>query len=118
MFYNFYQQKRLSQVSSGLDHAKQNNQRIESEIRDLRRELDRVTLACQGMWELIRENSDITEDMLAERLHQIDLRDGFADGKMGVQVISCPSCGRKTNSKRGYCIMCGEPVAGDHIVSG
>lgn len=117
MFFDIYQQHRINAVSTGLDHAKQKNKRIETEMHGMRRQLDRVTMACQGMWELIRENSDITEEMLAQRIHEIDLRDGVADGKMSPQVVSCAACGRKTSARRGFCIMCGEPVSGDHIVA-
>jgi hypothetical protein len=117
MFFDIYQQHRINEVSAGLDSAKHRNQRQETEIQGMRRQLDRVTMACQGMWELIRENSDITEEMLAERIQQIDLRDGVADGKMSAQVVSCSACGRKTSARRGFCIMCGEPVSGDHIVA-
>jgi len=116
IFFDIHQYKRISEVSGEASSAKAKSERVESEMRSLRRQLDRVTLACQAMWELVRENSDITEQMLADRINEVDMRDGVADGKMGHQVLDCPSCGRKTSSKRGFCVMCGSPVAGDHIV--
>ncbi len=116
IFFDIHQYKRISEVSSEASSAKAKSERVETELRSLRRQLDRVTLTCQAMWELVRENSDITEQMLADRITEVDLRDGVADGKMGHQVLDCPACGRKTSSKRGFCVMCGEPVAGEHIV--
>ncbi len=118
IFWEIHQHRRINGASAQASQAKNKADRVESELRSLRRQLDRVTLACQGMWELIRENSEITEQMLADRIHEVDLRDGVADGKLGHQVIDCPHCGRKTSTKRGFCVMCGEAVAGDHIVEG
>ncbi len=88
-------------------------------MRALQRRMEHLTLACQAMWELIRENSNISEEMLAERIQEVDIRDGVVDGKMRAQVVDCPTCGRKTNIKRGFCVICGDPVAsGDHICGG
>ena len=118
IFWEMHQHRRIHEVSGDASRAKNKADRVEAELRTLRRQLDRVTLACQGMWELIRENSEITEQMLADRIQEVDLRDGTADGKLGHQVVDCPSCGRKTSTRRGFCVMCGESVSGDHIVEG
>ena len=118
IFWDIHHRSQMDRISSKSDRTDPKADRMERELRTMRQELDRVTLACQGLWELVREHSDITEAMLADRIAEIDLRDGMADGKMSPQVITCPACGRKTNSKRGICYMCGEPVKGDHILDG
>jgi hypothetical protein len=79
-------------------------------IEALQRRADRLSLACQAMWELIRERSDLTEEDIEKKILEIDGRDGSVDGRIGTGVVDCPSCGRKTSSKRDSCVMCGAPI--------
>ncbi|MEM6886363.1 MAG: hypothetical protein AAF571_15185 [Verrucomicrobiota bacterium] len=80
--------------------------------------MERLTLACQSMWELLRDRTDFTEADLEEKMLEIDLRDGQADGKIGMQLIQCPSCNSKTNSRRTHCLMCGAPLDKQHVFEG
>lgn len=118
IFWDIHQQHQINSVSASTDRVAGQSERMSVELRDMRRELNRVTIACQALWELVRENTDITEAMMAERMQDVDLRDGVADGKMGPQIIACASCGAKTNTRRGHCVMCGETVQGDHLLGG
>ena len=70
------------------------------------------------MWEIIRDNTGVTEAMLRAKIEEVDLRDGKADGKITRTVMNCPQCGAKTNSKRRHCVMCGEVVQGPHVFEG
>lgn len=89
-----------------------------SEIKALTSQVDRLTIACQAMWEIVRDQTNITEKDLAEKITEIDLRDGVEDGKIGPQIIECPSCGRNSNSKRSSCVWCGASIEGEHIFEG
>lgn len=82
----------------------------DARLRRLEDRVDQLSLACQGMWELLRENSSLTEDDLKERMLEIDGRDGKVDGKLGAQTFECGECGRKTSSRRPYCVFCGAPA--------
>lgn len=77
--------------------------------------VERVTLACQALWELLHEKHGLTENELKERMREIDLRDGILDGVMGQDAVNCSSCGRLTVTKRSQCQFCGAPVEGRHI---
>ena len=83
-------------------------------IDDLDAKVARLALACQAMWELMRDCSDLNEDHLKAKILEIDARDGRVDGKMGSEVIDCPHCGQKTGTNRGRCVFCGETVEGSH----
>ncbi|MDF1813738.1 MAG: hypothetical protein P1V20_16170 [Verrucomicrobiales bacterium] len=89
-----------------------------TEVRTLTSQVDRLALACQAMWEIVRDQTNITEQDLAEKISEIDLRDGVADGKMGVQIVKCPQCGRNSNSRRNSCIWCGEAIERAHAFEG
>lgn len=84
-------------------------------VDDALKQIERLTLACQAMWELLRDHSDISEDHLKAKILEIDARDGMVDGKIAQQIIDCPACGQKTGTRRGFCIFCGEPVKSDHV---
>ena len=83
-------------------------------IDELVDKVDRLSLACQGMWELIRDRTQISEQDLEVKMLEIDARDGKVDGKITTQALSCHACGRPTNSKRNRCIMCGAALRRQH----
>ncbi len=90
----------------------------ESEILRLRAQVGRLTLACQSMWELLRDRTELDDDILARKIAEVDIRDGSPDGRLGATVIKCPGCGRNTNSRRSVCVWCGVPVDRKHIFEG
>ena len=59
------------------------------------------------MWELVRERDGLTDQMLLDRMREIDLRDGHADGKITSVPVTCPSCARLTGARTGRCVFCG-----------
>lgn len=93
-------------------------ERFSDDMLQLRRHVDRLTLACQAMWELIRERGIVTEDELNEKILEVDLRDGRADGRIASQIIPCPKCGNNTNSRRQQCAICGAPLKKKHLFEG
>ncbi len=110
MFWDSYQQARIAGAERAAESAEAKIDRYASAVENLQRHVDRLALACQAMWELLQACSDVTEQDLEKKILEIDGRDGSVDGKMGPQVLDCPSCGRKTNSKRATCVMCGAPL--------
>lgn len=88
--------------------------RTKVRVNDALKQIDRLTLACQAMWELLRDHSDLTEDQLKAKILEIDARDGTVDGKIGHKILDCPSCGQKTGTRRAYCVFCGHPIESDH----
>ena len=110
MLWNTLQQTRISSAERTAESAEAKVDHCVRTVDDLQRQVERLSLACQAMWELLRECSDVTEDDLEKKILEIDGRDGSVDGKIGNQVVDCPACGRKTSSKRGSCVMCGAPI--------
>ncbi len=82
-----------------------------SDISRIEQRLDRLSLACQAMWELLRDSTNFEEQDIFTKMEEVDLRDGVADGKMSDPIIHCPNCGRKGSSRRRLCLYCGEPQA-------
>ena len=89
--------------------------RIEDRHAELLRRHEKMALVSQALLELVQERTGITDEELADKILEVDLRDGKADGKISAQVLNCPKCGRKVNSERPVCIFCGTAVATDHL---
>lgn len=112
MFIDHTQNQRISEASAVADQAKSKSERQAQQIDVLRRQIDRMALANQAIWELLRELHGIRDEDMLQRMEQIDLRDGKLDGKLGAQVLNCAGCGRKTNSTRRHCVFCGASTTG------
>ena len=69
--------------------------------------LNRLTLICQALWELLRDRGELTEEDLITKISEIDLRDGRADGKISKQIKHCPKCDRVMSPRHQKCMYCG-----------
>ena len=78
-------------------------------------QVERLMLATQAMWELLRDRLGLTDAELRAKMHEIDGRDGALDEKMGADVIDCPHCGRKTNTRNQRCSYCQGEVQSLHV---
>ncbi len=118
MFYNMRQDSKIRAADSAAASAGNKAKQAEDRVKELHQRLDHLTLYCQAMWELIRENTRLEEQDLLNKAREIDERDGKADGKIGVSVVSCPSCGRNSNSTKKACMYCGVELERQHIFEG
>ena len=89
---------------------------LEREIRRLERRADQMALVCQALWELLRERTQLTDDDLINRVREVDLRDGVADGRMTPVPVECPACHRQSTSKRDECLYCGARLPGRNLL--
>lgn len=114
MIWEVYQQTKIAGAEQTAEKALSKADRYAADIADVRRQVDRLTLACQAMWELIRDRTGLTEEDIEAKILEIDARDGSVDGKISTKSVNCTSCGRPTNSRRGSCVMCGAPIKREH----
>jgi len=118
MIWEAYQQRKIVGAEHAAERAERKTENLGDEVRRLGRQVDRLSLACQAMWELLRDHSELEEGHIEAKILEIDLRDGNADGRMTAQVMPCWSCGRNTNSRRDLCVMCGAPLSKPHVFEG
>lgn len=116
--WDLHQQGQIGEARSEAKDAGRKAETAVSQLERMERQLDRVTLACQAMWEIIRDHTAVTEEMLKAKIEEVDLRDGKADGKISLTVFECSGCGAKTNSKRKRCVICGDEVVGPNVFEG
>ena len=79
--WNLFQQKQIAHIQTEVS-ARQTQRELDSyRVQSVDMQLDRLTLVCQAMWELLRERTGLTESQLLAKVTEVDLRDGKLDGK-------------------------------------
>ena len=110
LFWEGHQYMKINEAANKAFTAGEKAERTWRHIYELERRMDRMALACQAMWELLREREGVTDKDIEQKMEEIDLRDGCRDGKMSRCVVKCPSCGRKSSSTRSSCLYCGSEL--------
>jgi len=80
---------------------------VRADVRMLVDALDRMALVHRAMWELVAPRRDISEEELAAKVREIDLRDGKLDGRLRPEVRRCPKCQRTMQRRHIVCLSCG-----------
>lgn len=73
----------------------------------LERKINMLTLINRGLWEMLEERLDVSMDELVQKVQEIDLRDGVADGRLNRKADDCPKCDAKINRDFNRCLFCG-----------
>ena len=85
---------------------------------DLNQKINKLTLCCQAMWELIQQNTNLTDSDLNRKVMEIDMRDGVNDNQLTPRPKKCPRCDSMISVKFRRCLFCGfedqdaSPLAG------
>ena len=114
-FWDINQQRQISKAGADTDDAKRDIHRSMDRVEQLEFSLQRMALASQAMWELMRSRLGITETELLAKIKEIDLRDGVEDQRMTPHVTTCPECGKTLNTKNSSCIYCGATIRKPHV---
>jgi hypothetical protein len=91
--------------------ANMQGRKSNASVQQLEARVDKLVLVCRSMWELVRDNTSLTEDDLMNKVLELDLRDGVADGKMQQGVQKCAHCGRALSPRHARCLYCGREDA-------
>ncbi len=97
-------QEARADAKSAMDAAKH---RSDSEVERLRDRIDTLTLTNLAMWTLIRDKLGLTDAHLENRVRELDMADGVADGKLSVGPWTCSKCQRPNSPRHNNCLYCG-----------
>jgi len=97
-------------ISTGAETGANRAQTRALEVED---RLQRLSLACEAMWSLLRDKFGVTDEELLNRLNELDLSDGQLDGKVRKPAVACPKCGRTIARRNPTCMYCGQPIMQD-----
>lgn len=99
---------RAAIAEAAADTAKVNTAATARHVRDLAAELDRLELLLEAQWSLLHERLPVTDADLKRRVRELDLEDGYLDGKIRRDpTVVCGACSRKVARKAHRCTYCG-----------
>jgi hypothetical protein len=106
---------KMAKAESEATGARASARKLRSHIAELEERIDQMALKCQALWEIVREATDLSDFDIEQRINEIDLRDGVADGKITKKVQQCGRCGRTVSMRHSRCLYCGETVKGGEV---
>ena len=112
---DLYQQGRINEARSTAEQARSAARNAEWQMQDLKRKVESLTITCQALWELLSEHLNLGEELILQKMREIDARDGKMDGKISPSLVSCPSCSRPNKASRSQCLYCGFTLPTSHI---
>ena len=112
--FDIFQHFQISKAREEAQRASQKADGQKNRYDELEGHIERLSLTCQAMWEILRDQLGTTDEQLKSKMVEIDSRDGTVDGRIGHEVIDCPACGHRTSTRRSRCVFCGQPVAAAH----
>ncbi|HUU60139.1 MAG TPA: hypothetical protein VMZ50_11390 [Phycisphaerae bacterium] len=108
MFWRLHQQRQIAEAASTASKGASKVGEVQRDLRGLEDRVAQLSLVCSAMWSLIQEQTDLTEEDLMERVKEMDLQDGVADGKATKKLGRCPHCGRPMSARKQRCLYCGK----------
>jgi len=108
--WDVFQQGQINSASitaeNAADTANRTSEKLHNEVRRLDDKIEGLALVCEALWELLREHSNLTDADVRAKMHEIDIRDGRADGRMTGRPYDCPACHRPVHTTHRHCIWC------------
>jgi hypothetical protein len=80
---------------------------VSDRIERLEDRLERLHLANIALWSLLREQAELTDVALIERIKELDLQDGALDGRLDRPPAECKECKRVLPARHNRCMYCG-----------
>jgi hypothetical protein len=87
-------------------------------VKELEDRVDKLTLVCAAVWDLLRDRGKLTEADLIERIAILDAKDGVADGKMSRKTRPCSNCKRPVSPRTNKCMYCNTLQTPDSVFEG
>lgn len=114
LLWNLHQQRRIAGLESQVSQA---GRKAERGVEELEQRVESLLLVNMAMWSILKERLGVTDEQLAARVKEIDLKDGRLDGRVGAppataspaagDVIRCTACNRAMSARHKVCMYCG-----------
>ncbi len=108
--WDLVQQRQIREARDAATDAKRIAKSTGQRLSDLEQAVDRLLLLNRALWETLQKYHPVSEEYLAAKVQEIDLRDGRADGRYTQKsVVTCRRCGKVLNKRHTTCLYCGAP---------
>lgn len=108
LFWEMNQQKRIGEAQADARSSEARARDLGHDVELLRQSIEKLALVNAAMWSLLQEKAHLKDDDLANRMQQIDMMDGVADGRITPQkAMICGKCQRPLSRTHERCMYCG-----------
>jgi hypothetical protein len=97
-------------ASKTAERAKSKATALQGRINVLEANLAKALLISETLWEFIKENHDLTDEQLRQKVYEVDMRDGTLDGKNQRKAVECPNCRHMVSPRHPACLYCGQVI--------
>ena len=108
-----HQQRKIADAANTAGQANRKAESTTDRVRQLESRCDKTLLVCEALWSLLRERVDLTDEELAERIVELDMKDGKLDGKSTRPPTKCGKCQRISARRFTQCLWCGADMPWD-----
>jgi rRNA maturation endonuclease Nob1 len=112
--WDLFQQQQIHDTQEEARNTGHKVASTQGDLAELTERVERLSLVCQAMWELLSQHTKITSNELMRKVVEVDTRDGRNDGKIAPRVIQCPKCKNNVNTRHPRCVVCGSVIATKH----
>ncbi|MHC4159628.1 MAG: hypothetical protein ACYSSO_11195 [Planctomycetota bacterium] len=110
IFWDIRQEGRIADAQYQAYRADSKSQQMQYYIKALEEKIDEMALKCQALWEIVREATSLSDADIYQKIQEVDLRDGVADGKITPTAEKCKNCGRAVSKRHSRCLYCGRDI--------
>ncbi len=108
LFWELNQQRRINEAASDARIGETKARDARHEIDLLRQSIEKLALVHAAMWTLLQEKVGLKDEELLNRMQELDLQDGVADGRLSSgRVAECAACHRPMSRTHERCMYCG-----------
>ncbi len=93
-------------LSTNQSEMMDQRRRSENEVAVLEHRIERLTLLCEAMWDLLATTTGLTGEHLAHQVDALDARDAATGGDRATEC----GCGAMVSTRVTRCQFCGEPA--------
>lgn len=111
LYWNIHQEQRINEVEWRAITGEYAWKHAELSAEDVKLQYERMVLIISALWELLIEKWILSETDLANKISEIDARDGNIDGRKINKILLCPKCWSGISRKFKKCLVCWTEVA-------
>jgi hypothetical protein len=94
--------------------AREKAQDATTQVAFMKQDIERLLMITEALWMLLQRAHGYSEEDLKNLINEIDLRDGYLDGRVTKkETVECPSCHRVVTVRQMKCIYCGQVLQHD-----
>jgi hypothetical protein len=108
LFWELHQQRRIGEAQADARNSETKARDLSQQVETLRQSIEKLALVNAAMWSLLQQRSGLKDEELLNRMQEIDLQDGVADGRIARQKAQqCAKCQRPMSRTHERCMYCG-----------